>query len=173
MFGNSAKRSSVSLEVHRRSIGDVVDQDLPAGRLRDRLEMRVHAGLRRPVVIGADGNDAREREPFETLDGLDHLGGGVAADADEHGNAPGGHIDRRGDDRVFFFIAEGRRFAGRAERKQRRRTLADVVLDQTAVARQIDGPVLERRDKGDPDTSDHDRLHARNALVIGYPFRYH
>ena len=47
-------------EVHRRAIGDVVDHHVAVGRRGDGAEVRDQPVLARPVVVGADRDDALE-----------------------------------------------------------------------------------------------------------------
>jgi hypothetical protein len=153
MLRRSARRSSVFVgEVHRRAIGDVVDDDRPVGRVGDGREMPVQAVLRRAVVIGADREDAQELEPTEALSCLDHFAGVVAADADQHRLSTGHDLDGGRHDRVRLGLVEGWSLARGAEGNEAGNAVRHVVLDQAPVAHQIDLPVLERSDQRHPDS---------------------
>jgi hypothetical protein len=117
------------------------------------------AVLRRAVVIRTDGDDARELEPPEPIERLDHLACGIAADANEHGYAVGRGFKGRRHDRILFLIIERRSLARSPERKQASNAACQVVLDEAPVARQVDSPIFERRDQRDPDSRDHGGLH--------------
>ena len=71
--------------------------------------------------------------------------------ADEDRHAAGRDLDGRGHDRLGLIVVEGRRLAGGAERNEAAYAFADEVLDQAAIAGEIDIAVDERRDQRNPD----------------------
>ena len=131
-------------EVHRGAIGDVVDQHIAVGRRGDRLEVGDQAVLARPVVVGADRDDALEGQPLEPPQGLDDLGRRIATHADEHRNAAGDG-ERALDQCLALGLVERRGFAGGAEWEQGVDALSHVVRHQALVACKVDRAILERR----------------------------
>ena len=83
-----------------------------------------------PVFVGVGGNDTRKVE--KTLK----------------------RLERRLDDGFALLVVERRRLARGAEREQAVDPGGDVVLDQAAIAREVDGTVLERRDERQPEARD-------------------
>ena len=110
-------------------------------------EMRVEAALARLVVIGRDdehGVGAR----LLGMDGeLDRLLGAVGAGAGDDRHAAFGDLDAELDDAVMLLVRKRRRFAGRADRNEAARSLADLPVDEGAEGVLVERAVLHGRDQ--------------------------
>jgi hypothetical protein len=100
-------------------------------------------------------DDALEAMALQPLQGLGHLARVVAAETDEHRNLARRPRHGARDHFVELLVVECRRLAGRAEREQHVDAERQVVVDQPVVTREIDGAILERRDEGQPQATDH------------------
>ncbi len=141
-------------KVHRGPVGDVVDQHVAVGRRGDAAEVGDHPVLARPVVVGADRDDAGEGQALEPAQRLLDLVRGIAAHAHQHRHPAGDARHGAFDDLIAFRIVERGRFARRAEREQPVDTQRDVMLDQPLVAVEIDRAILERRYQWQPEAGD-------------------
>ena len=106
--------------------------------------------LRRPVVIGADRDDAGEIVMIKPVQHLQRLGRRIAADADKHRHAPGDDRERAFDERLVLVVIQGRALAGRAQREDAADPGGDVMLDELVVAGEIDGALVKRRHDRQP-----------------------
>ena len=122
------------LDQRRGASGDVVEHDRQVGGLGDGAEVVEQADLAGLVVVGAHQQDAVDADLGGLLGQLDGVGGGVGADARDHGGAVAdGLVDRAQDVAVL-------RHGGR-------RALAGRAADDDAVAAVLDEV---HRDPGRP-----------------------
>jgi len=158
-------QQGIVFQIDRRAVGNVVDHHRTVGGPGDGGEMVAQAVLAGTVVVRTDGNDAVDVLAAEPLDRGRDLTRGVTTDADEHRNAPGHGCGGLLQNDIDFAVIESRRLAGGAQREQPADAEADVVLDQVAVARQVDLAILKRRDQRYPNAGY--RSHGLSSLSMG------
>ena len=144
----------LDLDRDERARRDVVEHHRQVGGVGDRGEVPEQAGLRRPVVVRRDDEQAVHAEPLGRPRLLDRVRGVVGADAGDDGRAVADGVHHRLEDGVLLAVADGRRLPRRAEDDQAVvRLPVDQVRGQLLRAGEVDRAVLGER-------GDHRREHA-------------
>ena len=140
--------------------GNVVDHDRNIDRVVHRLEMLIEPLLRRLVVIGADHQRRVGTGLFRHPRRVDRMRGRVEAGAGDHRRSALGHLDAELDQALLFLVFERRALAGRADRHQAMRSLANLPGDVFLKRGLVDGAVPERGDQRDKRPLEHGFLPA-------------
>ena len=122
--------------------GHVVEHDRQRRALGDRLEVLIQAFLRRLVVVRRHRQQAVGADAFHVARQLDHLARVVAAGAGQHRHAAVGFFDDELDDAQLLAMAQRRRFAGRAARREEVDAGVDLPARQALDRRLVEGAVL-------------------------------
>ncbi len=140
-------RHGLDRHVDHRARRDVVDDQWQGDRPGHRLEMRLHAGLRRLVVIGRHNEDRIGTRLFRVDGKVHRLHCRIRAGAGDHGHAALRLVDHDFDDALVFVMAQGRALAGRANGDEAVRAFGDLPVDESAQGVFIEPVAGEGRDK--------------------------
>src|SRR5581483_9983810 len=149
-------RDRVGLDVDDDARRDVVDDDRPVARARDRLEVRDDAALRRLVVVRRDDQERIGAELVRLLGQMDRVRGRVRPGAGDHRGRLADRLDR-GTEQVEALVVGERRALARRPRDHEPvgavlHKVAGELLERVEVDRAV---VPERRDDRGEDPSEH------------------
>ena len=156
MFGISDSRATVcDVDVDAGAPRHVVEHDRQPRALGDGLEVLVQPFLRRLVVIRRHRQQAVDASLLHVARQLDHLARVVAAGAGQHRHLAADFLDDQLDDAQLLAMAQRRRFARRAARRQEVDAGIDLPAGQPLDRRLVERAVLpERRDEGRADAGE-------------------
>ena len=141
----------VVAHVHAGPIRDVVDEDRPPGRDRERREVAIESLLRGARVIGTRNQIAVDRPRGRVRERLGDLAGVAAGYAEIDGPLP---ADFGGDDRNKPFgliLIDGQSLAGRRSEDEPIERLSEVVAHHAPQRCLIERAVAERRHQRQPE----------------------
>ena len=154
--GCSASRTSVSTSIGDRGARrDVVEHHRQVGAVGHRGEVPEQTGLRRPVVVRRDDQQAVDAEPLGGARLLDRVRGVVGADAGDDGGPVADGVQDDLEHGVLLAVADASATPPSSRRSTRPSCAqpVDQVRGQLLRAGEVDGAVLGQR-------GDHRREHA-------------
>ena len=149
-------RDRLRLDVDDDARRDVVDDDRPVARLRDRLEVRDDPALRRLVVVRRDDEERRRAELVRRLGQVDRVRGRVRAGAGDDRRLVADRLERGADQVEPLVVGERRALAGRAGDDDAVRAVLDEMARERLERVEVDAAVVvERRDHRRQDVAEH------------------
>ena len=135
---------------------DVVEDDRPVGRGRDRLDVRHDAALRRPVVVRRDDEEAVDAERVRPLGEVDRVRRRVGPGARDHSAAVPDRVDCGLVERHPLVVRERRRLTRGTRDDDAVGAVLEQELAQRAKRVEVDRVVLaERRHDSGQDLAEH------------------
>ena len=162
------RRDRRRLRVDDDAARDVVEDDGPVGRGRDRLDVRDDAALRRLVVVRRHDEEAVDADLVRPLRQVDRVRRVVRARAGDHRVRVAHLVERDFVEREALVVAQRRRLARRARDDEPVGSVLDEMAAERAEAVERDGAVrVERRRDGCEDFTQHlERLYSGRRCDI-------